>query len=178
MRDTEIAGHVIRRLMIAGHCRRGCPGEVIVEHLSQRRVVCQSDIDKRLVETRNRTAIHFIVRAVTAVHLDDGGLVPVGLGVCAGAAECLRPVSGESLDMLRVETMTEGMANHRVGHDPLMPGTGKAAQAVVSTRRLKDSTHTSMVPTAQKPCNTTGGPIKPLAELAFDGGGMTAYATA
>ena len=125
MGDTEAAGHVIGRLMIAGHCCRGGPGEVIVEHLSQRRIVCQPDIDKRLIETHDRTAIHFIVLPVTAVHLDDGGLVTTIGGVCAGAAERLSPVSGEPLDMLRVETVTEGMANHSVGHDPLMPGMGK-----------------------------------------------------
>jgi hypothetical protein len=47
--------------------------------------------------------------------------------------------------MLGVEAMTERMADDVVGHHPTMPGVGKAAQAVVATRRFEDSLHASMM---------------------------------
>jgi hypothetical protein len=59
--------------------------------------------------------------------------------------------------MLRVEAVTEGMADHRVGHDALMPGIGKTAQSVVSTRRLEDTTHTSRMPIVPHSYKTTAG---------------------
>jgi hypothetical protein len=90
-------------------------------------------------------AIHFIVLAIPAVHLDNGGLVTIGIGIRGRATECLGPVSGESLDMLRVEAVAERMGDHIIGHHPTMPGFGKTAQAVVATRRLEDSLHTSMM---------------------------------
>ena len=66
-------------------------------------------IIQRLVETHNRTLIHFVVLAVATVHSDDGDFITVGVGVCGGA-ECFSPVGGELLDMLRMEAGTEGMA--------------------------------------------------------------------
>jgi len=86
-----------------------------------------SGVDQSLVKAGNRTAIHFVVLAVAAVHPDDGGFVAIGVGVCAGAAECLRPVCSEALDMLRVEAVAEGMAHLVVGHYPMMPSLGKTA---------------------------------------------------
>jgi len=41
--------------------------------------------------------------------------------------------------------VAEGMADHVVGHHPTMPGVGKAAQAVVATRRFGDRLHASMM---------------------------------
>jgi hypothetical protein len=98
-----------------------------VEHSSQRRVIDQSGVNKSLVEARNRTAIHFVVRPVAAVHLDDSGFVTQGIGICGWATECLRPVGSEALDVLRVEAVAEGMADHVVGHYPMMPSLGKTA---------------------------------------------------
>src|SRR5581483_6257294 len=94
-----------------------------------------------LVETVNRTAIHLIVLAVPAVNLDDGGLVTIRIGIRGRATECLGPVSGESLDMLGMEAVAERMGDNLVGHHPTMPCVGKAAQAVVTTRCLKDGLH-------------------------------------
>jgi hypothetical protein len=79
------------------------------------------------------------------VHLDDGGLVPIGIGIRGRATECLGPVGGEPLDMLGVEAVAEGMSDHLVGHHPTMPGISETAQAVVATRRLKDSLHIYMI---------------------------------
>ena len=47
--------------------------------------------------------------------------------------------------MLGVEAVAERMADHVVGHHPTMPGAGKAAQAVVATRRLENSLHASIM---------------------------------
>ena len=76
---------------------------------------------------------------VAAVHLDDGSLVTIGVGIRTEATECLSPVSRESLDLLGVEAVAERMADHIVGHHPTMPAAGKTAQAVHFTRCLEDS---------------------------------------
>jgi hypothetical protein len=79
------------------------------------------------------------------VHLDDGGLVTIGVGIRAGTTECLGPVSSEPLDMLGMKAVAECMGDHVVGHHPPMPGAGKMAQALVATCRLEDSSHSSMM---------------------------------
>src|ERR1039457_68782 len=132
-------------MVVAGHRCRGRPGEIVMLHLSQNIVVGQSDIGQSLVEAGNRTAIHFIVLPVPAVHLDDGGLVTIGIGIRGRATECLGPVSGESLDMLGVEAVAGRVGPHAVGHHPTRRGVGKTAQAVVATRRLEDSSHASVM---------------------------------
>src|SRR5437667_564956 len=68
------------------------------------------------------------------MHLDYGGLVTIAIGIRGRATNCLRPVSGESLDMLGVEAVAERMGDNLVGHHPTMPSVGKTAQAVVTTR--------------------------------------------
>src|SRR5258708_20883614 len=123
--------------VVAGYCWRGGPGEVVVEGVLQSAAVGESDIGQSLVEAGNRAAIDFIVLPVSAVHLDDGGLVTIGIGICGRATECLSPVSGESLDMLGIEAVAERMGDLVVGHHPTMPGVGKTPQAVVATGRLE-----------------------------------------
>src|SRR5271155_1656059 len=83
--------------------------------------------------------------SVPAVYLDDGGFVTIGIGIRGRAAECLSPVSGESLDMLGVEAVAERMGDYVVGHHPTVPGAGKTAKAFVPPRRLEDSLHASMM---------------------------------
>jgi hypothetical protein len=122
--DAEATRHIIGGLVIAGHRCCGRPGEVVMQHLSQRIVFRESDVGQSLVEAGNRSAIHFIVLPVPAVHLDDGGLVTIGIGIRGRATECLGPVSGESLDMLGVEAVAECMGDY-VGHHPTMPGVSK-----------------------------------------------------
>jgi hypothetical protein len=63
-----------------------------VQHFSQSTVVSQSDIAESLVEAGNRTAIHFIVLPVPAVHPDDGRLVTTGNRIRGRATEGLGPV--------------------------------------------------------------------------------------
>ena len=52
--------------------------------MSQRTAFVKSDIDQSLVEAGNGTAVHFVVLSVAAVHLDNRGLVTVGVGIRAG----------------------------------------------------------------------------------------------
>jgi hypothetical protein len=54
-------------------------------------------------------------------------------------------VSGESLDMLWVEAVTESMADNVIGHHATMPRVGETAQTVCATRCLKDRLHGSMM---------------------------------
>jgi hypothetical protein len=75
----------------------------------------------------NRTLIHLFMLAIAAMHPDDCRLVTVGFGVGTRAAERLGPVSGQSLDMLRVEAVAEGMVDHVVGHYPGVPRPRKTA---------------------------------------------------
>src|SRR5229473_2040134 len=92
--------------------------------------------------------------SVSAVHLDNGGLVTIEIGIRGRATECLSPVSGESLDMLGVEAVAERMGDLVVGHHPTMPGVGKTPQAVVATGRLEDSLHASMMTILPCLCKT------------------------
>jgi hypothetical protein len=56
--------------------------------------------------------------------------------------------------MLGVEAVAECMADNVVGHHPTMPGVGKTAQAVASTRRIKDSLHASIMTIVLSLCKT------------------------
>jgi len=163
--DAEAVRHIIGGLVVAGHRFRCCPSEVVVQHLSQCSVVGHSDICKSLVKACNRTAIHFAVLSIAAVHLDDGGLVTIGVGVYAGTTEGLGPVSGESLDMLGVEAVAERMTDHVVGQHPTMPGVGKAAQAVMATRRVENSFHASIMTIVSRHCKTRPGEFVPVSAL-------------
>src|SRR5437868_764669 len=88
------------------------------------------------------------------MHLDYGGLVTIGIGIRGRATDCLRPVSGESRDMLGVEAVAERMGDNLVGHHPTMPSVGKTAQAVVITRCLEDGLHSFMLTSGSR-CSTT-----------------------
>src|SRR5579871_2280476 len=107
MWDSESAWDLISRLMVAGHRRRGRPCEVVMEHAAQHSVVCKPNIYKSLVETINRTTIHFLVLSITAMHLDDCRLIAIEIGVRAGTAKRLAPIGRKSLHMLRVEAVAE-----------------------------------------------------------------------
>ena len=91
---------------------------------------------------------------VPAVHLDNGGLITIGIGIRGRAAECLGPVRGESFDMFGVEAVAERMRDYVVRHHPAMPGVGKTAQTVAPTRRLEDSLHASMMTILPSLCKT------------------------
>ena len=61
-----------------------------------------------------------------------------------------RAGSRESLDVLRVEAVSERMANYLIGHHPTMPGVGKTAQALRATcpQRLFAYLHDDNAPVA------------------------------
>lgn len=84
-------------------------------------VAGQTDVCDGLVETGDCSTVHLVMRAVAAVHADYRGLVPEGVGVTVRASERLRPVSGEALAVIGMEAMAEGVADHFVGHHPVMP---------------------------------------------------------
>ena len=96
--DAEAVRQIMGGLAVVGHRCRGWPGVIVVQHLSQN-VVGQSDIGQSQVKPGNRTAIHFVVLPVPAVHLIDCGFVTIAIGIRSGATECLGPISSESLDM-------------------------------------------------------------------------------
>src|SRR5882672_5412793 len=107
-----------------------------------------------MVEAGNRSAIHFVVLSVAAVHPDDASFVTVGIGIRSRATECLGPIRGESLDMLGVEAMAECMGHDVVGHNPLMPGVSKTVQAVLATGCVEDSLHAPMMTILSWLCKT------------------------
>src|SRR5262249_14132949 len=144
-RNAETVRHIVSGPVIAGHGCRCCPSEVVMQHLSQRRVVGHSGISQSLVEASDGAAIHLVVHPVAAVDSDDGGLVAIELGIHARSTERLGPIRGETLDMLGVETVAERMADDFVGHHPTMPSGSKTAQAFNTARCFEDSTHASMM---------------------------------
>ena len=96
-----------------------------MQHLPQRLIAGQSDIGQSLIKAGDCAAIHLNVFSIPAVHFDDDGLVTVEIRICGRATEGLSPVSGESLDMLGVETMAKGVGDNLVGHYSMMPGVCK-----------------------------------------------------
>ena len=126
-----------------------------MEHLPQRCALCESDIRESLIEAVNCTTIHFLVFPVAAMHLDDGRLIAIELGIRAWTAERLSPVSGKPLHVLRMKAVAEGMADYIVGHYSTMPSLGQAMQALVATSRFEYSGHVAMmtiVPRPRKSC--------------------------
>src|ERR1700722_3524661 len=100
--------------------------------------------------------------SVPTVHLDDDGLVTIQIGIHGRTAECLSPVSGESLDMLRVKTVAERMRDNVVRHHAAVPGVGKPTQAVNATHRVEESSHASMMTILSclfKARHSTGGSL-------------------
>jgi hypothetical protein len=85
-----------------------------VQRASEALVACEPDILQRLIETRNRPLIHLLVRPVAAVNPDDRSLITILVGVGRWPTECLCPVRGKALGVLRVVTVAKRMANHFV----------------------------------------------------------------
>lgn len=83
---------------------------------------------------------------ISAVRLDRRGLAAIGAGIRAWAAECVCPVGGEPLDVVRVKAMAERMGYHFIGHHPVMPNLRKTAQPFHATRCFENSFHQFMIP--------------------------------
>ncbi len=78
------------------------------------------------------------MRPVAAVHADDRGLVAVSLRERRRTTERLGPVGRQSLGVLRVEPVAEGVAHHLVGQHPLVPGVREPEQTRVAAGRRED----------------------------------------
>src|SRR5262245_37906252 len=114
LRDVQTIRHIVRRVVVTSHRGSSGPREVIVQHASEALVAREPDIFQRLIETRDRPLVHLFVRPVAAVNPNGGGLITVLVGVGSWPTQCLPPVRGEALRVLRVVTMPERMANHFV----------------------------------------------------------------
>src|SRR6516225_2891110 len=114
LRNVQTVRHILCRVVVTRHRGRGRPREVIVQHASESLVVREPDIFQRLIETRDRTLVHLLVQPVAAVHPDDRGLITISVGVGRWPTECLPPVRGKALGVLRVVAVAERMANHLV----------------------------------------------------------------
>jgi hypothetical protein len=145
-RNAHALGNLVSRLGVAGHFRGGGPGEVIVQDLPERPGRFQAGILHRLVETLDRPPVHLLVRAVAAVHPHDRRLVSAGAGIGGRTAEGLGPVRGESLAVLRMESVAERVADDLVGHHPGMPRLGQAEQALAAARGLIHTLHATRLP--------------------------------
>ncbi|HEY8187823.1 MAG TPA: hypothetical protein VIF64_17260, partial [Pyrinomonadaceae bacterium] len=106
--------YILCRVVVTSHRGSSSPREVIVQHASEALVVREPDIFQRLIETRDRPLVHLPVRPVAAVNPDHRGLITIPVGVGRWPTECLRPVRGKALGVLRVESVAEGVAHHFV----------------------------------------------------------------
>ena len=139
--DAQAVRHIIGGLVVAVHCCRGSPREIVMQRLSQCIVGGQSYIGQSQIEAGNRTLVHILVLSIPAVHLDDVGFVTIAIGIRGWTTQRLSPIRGESLDMLRMKAMAECMGDDLIGHDPLMPRLRKTAQPFNATRSLEHSLH-------------------------------------
>ena len=94
-----------------------------------------------LVETGDRTPVHLLVRAVSAVYPDYCSFVAVTLGVGVRSAQGFGPVGRESLAVLGMEAVAERVADDLVGHHPGVPCLGQANQPVVTAGSLVNALH-------------------------------------
>lgn len=93
------------------------------------------------VETGDRPTVHLLVWAVAAVDPHDGRLVPIGIGVGRRPPEGLGPVCSESLAVLGMESVAEGVADYLVRHHPGVPRLGEAEQALAAACGLIHALH-------------------------------------
>ena len=119
----------------------GCPREVIVQHASQPLVGGEPGVLQGLIETGDRSLVHFLVRPVAAVNPHDGRLIAVLVGVRCWPTECLRPIRSEALGVLRVESVAERMANYFVLQHTRVPRVGQPQQPVETARGFIDRLH-------------------------------------
>src|SRR5581483_9026232 len=73
------------------------------------------------------------------------GFVTIEIGIRSGTAEGFGPISGESLDVLRVEAMAERMCDDVIGHHPFVPGFSQTAQPFVTSGSCEDTLHIQMM---------------------------------
>ena len=101
-----------------------------MQHASEPVVAVKLRILQRLIETRDRSLVHLLVRPIAAVNPHDGRLITVPVGVGCWSTQRLRPVRGKSFGVLGVVPVAERMANHFVLEHPDVPGVGQPQQPV------------------------------------------------
>src|ERR1041385_2748707 len=114
LRDVQTVWHILCRAMVTRHRGRRTPCEVIVQHAPEPLVAGEADIFQRLIETSDRPLVHLLVQPVAAVNSHDRGLITVLVRIRRWPTECLGPVRGKALAVLRVVSVAERMANHFV----------------------------------------------------------------
>ena len=128
-------------LVVAVHGCGCCPRKIIVQYLSQHLVGIESGVSQSHVEAGNRTTVHFVVLTISAVHWNDSRFVAIVIGISGWSTQCLGPIRGESLDMLRVKAVAECMGHNIVVHHSLVPGGRKTAQSLIPACCFKYGTH-------------------------------------
>ena len=109
-----------------------------MQHTSEPFVPGETDIFQCLIKTSDRTLVHLLVGPVAAVHANDRRLVAVSLRERRRTTERLGPVGRQSLGVLRMEAVAEGVAHHLVGQHPLVPGVREPEQTRVAAGRCED----------------------------------------
>src|SRR5262249_40156215 len=94
VRDAQAVWHLVGRVVVAGRRRGRGPREMVVQYLPELGVAGESGIFERTVEAFDGSAVHVLVRSVSAVNPHYRGLVSGQPGVTSRAAECLGPVRG------------------------------------------------------------------------------------
>ena len=117
------------------------PREVVPQNLPEPVVRVQADVGQGLIETRDRPAIHLLMRPIAAVKPHDVSLIAIGRGVRRWSAEGLCPICGETPGMLRVKAMGESMAHNLIGHHPLVPRISESEETSLSAGRLEHRLH-------------------------------------
>ena len=129
-----------------------------MEHLPNRIVAVKADVAHRLVEARDGATIHLGVRSVSAVRSDHGGLVAEVIAVRRRSTQCFGPVGGETLRVIRPETMAEGVTHHLVGHHPLVPRMCEAEDRGRTAHRLEHCRHRQILDHPPDPINVARSP--------------------
>src|SRR6516165_1725376 len=68
LRDLQTVRHILSRVVVAIHRRRGGPRKVIVKHASDLLISGEAGIFKCLIKTSDRPLVHLFVRPVAAVN--------------------------------------------------------------------------------------------------------------
>ena len=63
--------------MVSGHRAKGCPSEIVVQHIAETWLGIKADLGQRLIEAGDGPTIHLCMLAVAAVHPDNAGFVAI-----------------------------------------------------------------------------------------------------
>src|SRR6187549_1056009 len=110
--------------MITRHRGRRGPCKIIMQYASEPFVVRKTDVFNRPIETSYRPLIHFLMQPIAAVSTNDRSLITILVRVFRWSAECLRPIRGKALSMLRVITVAESVTDDLVFQYASMPRAG------------------------------------------------------